>query len=211
MSYRVRPPQTVVQSADVRSYFQESVTSAMAARRIEAEAETVTYVVGLLTGFMRAEDLFEETEEGVRTRPLALFYADALKARTHADKTKSLRRLGDVALFIAGIFSDSLNRKVVDLDYYIAMGGNAYGHLSDHMSGTLRGKVLSTVFAELAEKFHGFVEVLGELSDQTHLRSDVDVLRVYEVWLRTGSERAAEKLRGLGIEPIESAKIRSRH
>lgn len=206
MSYRVSPQQELVKSSDVRSYFQESVTSAMAARRIEAEAETVSYVVGLLVGFTRAEDLFEGTADGARIRPLALFYADALEARTHSDRTKSLKRLGDVALFVAGIFSDSLSRKVVDLDYYIAMGGNAYSHLSEHVSGTFRGKVFSIVFAELAEKFHGFVDVLGELSDKTHLRSDIDVLRLYEVWVKTGSERAAEKLRALGIEPIESAK-----
>jgi len=206
MPYREGPQRSVVPSIDVRSYFQESVTSAMVARRIEAEAETVSYLVGMLVGFTRAEDLFEDTSDGVRIRPLALFYADAVEARTHADKTRSLRRLGDVALFVAGIFSDSLNRKVVDLDYYIAMGGNAYGHLSEHVSGSLRGKVLSDVFAELAEKFHGFVEVLGEFADNTHLRTDADVLRLYEVWLRTGSERAAEKLRALGIEPIESAK-----
>jgi len=206
MSYRVSPQHELVKSSDVRSYFQESVTSAMAARRIEAEAETVSYVVGLLVGFTRAEDLFECTADGAGIRPLALFYADALEARSHSDRTKSLKRLGDVALFVAGIFSDSLSRKVVDLDYYIAMGGNAYSHLSEHVSGTFRGKVFSIVFAELAEKFHGFVDVLGELSDNTHLRSDIDVLRLYEVWVKTGSERAAEKLRALGIEPIESAK-----
>lgn len=206
MPYRVSSQQELVTSSDVQTYFQESVVSAMAARRIEAEVETISYVVGLLVGFTRAEELFEATGDGTQLRPLAMFYADAVRAKTHADRTRSLKRLGDVALFVAGIFSDSLNRKVVDLDYYIAMGGNAYSHLSEHVSGTFRGKVFSIVFAELAEKFHGFVDVLGELSDNTHLRSDIDVLRLYEVWVKTGSERAAERLRALGIEPIESAK-----
>ena len=211
MAYCAGPRASVVPSTDVRGYFQESIAEAMAARRIEAEAETVSYVVGLLVGFTRAEDLFEDTPEGARIRPLALFYADAVEARSHADKTKSLKRLGDVALFVAGIFSDSLNRRAVDLDYYIAMGGNAYGHLSEHVSGTLRGQVFSAVFGELAEKFQGFVDVLGELADNTHLRTDGDVLRLYEVWARTGSSRAADRLRAIGIEPLESAKAGVTH
>ena len=30
---------------------------------------------------------------------------------------------------------------------------------------------------------------------------DIDILRMYEIWLRTGSERAARRLREAGIEP----------
>ena len=31
--------------------------------------------------------------------------------------------------------------------------------------------------------------------------SDEDVLRLYEIWIRTGSARAARRLRKLGVEP----------
>jgi len=40
-----------------------------------------------------------------------------------------MQRLGDTALFIAGVFADSLNRKLVDVDYYVAMGGTAYAQV----------------------------------------------------------------------------------
>ncbi len=211
MTFGENRQQSVIPSTSVREYFQQSVTSAMASRKVEATDDTVTYVVEMLAGFTRADDLFEETPDGVRIRPLALFYADAVEAQTHSEKTNSLKRLGDVSLFVAGIFSDSLKRKVVDLDYYIAMGGNAYSALSDHVHGTVRGRVFCDIFSELAVKFQGFVEVLGELTEHTHLRSDVDVLRLYEVWARTGSERAAEKLRSVGIHPSIASVSRSHH
>jgi hypothetical protein len=66
---------------------------------------------------------------------------------------------------------------------------------------TLRGQVFASVFAELAEKFQDFVDVLSEVRDAARGSDDADVLRLYETWLRTGSPRAARLLRRLGIEP----------
>ena len=38
--------------------------------------------------------------------------------------------------------------------------------------------------------------------------SDVDLLRTYEIWLKTGSKRAENLLRQQGIVPISAAKGR---
>ena len=42
-------------------------------------------------------------------------------------RTKLFRRIGDVSLYVGGFFQQSLSRKVVDVDYYIEVGGRAYG------------------------------------------------------------------------------------
>ena len=60
------------------------------------------------------------------------------------------RQIGDVSLFISGFFSDSLRRKLVDVDYYVSIGGYAYNALSRVETDTF-----SPVFAELATKFVG--------------------------------------------------------
>ena len=41
--------------------------------------------------------------------------------------------------------------------------------------------------------------------------SDADVLRLYEVWMRTGSKRARRRLRRLGIEPLDAGQRDFRH
>ena len=107
----------------------------------------------------------------------------------------------DVALFIAGFLPDGLVAKLVDVDYYVRLGGSAYSALSDRVRGSLRGQVLGAVFAELGEKFREFVDVLNEVSAEAHSNTDIDVLRTYEIWQRTGSARAARLLRSKGIEP----------
>ena len=67
-----------------------------------------------------------------------------------------------------------------------------------------------TVFAELAEKFRDFVDVLAEIRDSGKAAA-IDVLRVYEVWLRTGSRRAARLLREHGLEPNATLNVTTRH
>jgi len=195
-------PKAVIPQANVREYFHDALIRALEHQNIEAAEETVFYVVNLLAYFSRSERLFTETEDGTFVQPLTELYAEALEASSLEVQTRSLKRLGDVALLISGIFSDSLNRKLVDVDYYIAMGGGAYGHLAELIRDSLSGRALGGVFRELSCKFADFVDALGEVSEEANLTSTRDVLRLYEIWLRTGSRRAAGRLRRLGIEPV---------
>jgi hypothetical protein len=112
------------------------------------------------------------------------------------------RQVGDVSLYMAGFFQDSLSRKLVDVDYYIDMGGTAYQQVVTRTSeDTLRA-----LYGELSEKFGRFVDVLAEISDKTSVRTEKDLLRLYELWVRTGSERAAKALQDAGINPSETVK-----
>ena len=109
------------------------------------------------------------------------------------------------------MFSDILKTKLVDVDYYIAMGGSAYSSLSDAMRGYRAVSRAAFLFVELTQKFTDFVDVLNEVSQRSNLSSDADVLRLYEVWSRTGSKRARTRLRSLGIEPLDAASADFRH
>ena len=50
-----------------------------------------------------------------------------------------------------------------------------------------------------------------EVGERTPLDDDRDLLRTYELWMRTGSRRAARRLREAGIHPHEGACSRARH
>jgi hypothetical protein len=60
---------------------------------------------------------------------------------------------------------------------------------------------LGVVFTELAQKFQRLVDALNDVSEMAHRHDHRDVLRQYEIWLKTGSPRAHGILRGLGVEP----------
>ena len=201
----------VVQVHNLRDYFRESIDVVIDNQGVDVDPHAAHYVVNLLTLFARSEDLYEDHGEAYGLKPLALMMADAATASSAVERTFSLQRIGDVALFIAGFFADGLAHKLVDLDYYIHMGGTAYGSLSDEIRGTARGRALADVYRELARKFQIVVDVLNEVRDSTRRSSDIDLLRTYEVWLRTGSKRAAGLLRKNGVVPMPNAVSRNSH
>jgi len=195
----------LLQVSNLREYFRESVADAMASNRVIADHHTSYYVVNLLTLFADVE-AFNEVVCGKEGRkPLALMLNDALEAPTQDERCRELRRLGDAALFLAGFFARDLQEAIVDMDYFVSMGGTAYSSLSVETRGTARGRAFGVVFEELGEKFQQFVDVLNDVSSQTSSASDVDLVHQYQLWLKTGSERARRLLREQGIETLNSA------
>lgn len=194
----------------LQEFFKDSVAAAMAKQGVAAGDHTAYYVVNLLTLFARHETLYERGAPGPGLQPLALLLAAAAESRDREARNAILRRVGDTSLFVAGFLGDGFARKLVDVDYYIDMGGAAYGRLSDDVRGTRDGRAFGTVFAELAAKFPDFVDVLAEIRDSGRVAA-IDVLRLYELWLRTGSKRAGRLLREHGLTPNATLDVATRH
>jgi hypothetical protein len=188
--------------ASLAEFFRDALQQAMQRQHLAVADHTEHYLVSLLTLFARSEALFEPTEAGPRLRPLALLLADAVNAPDAVGRERALQRLGDVSLFVAGFCAHSFARRLVDVDYHIAMGGRAYGSLSGMGRHTARGRALSLVFAELALKFQRLVDALNEIADQARAPSDAEILRLYEIWVKSGSARARGRLRELGVAPV---------
>ncbi|MGI9292179.1 MAG: hypothetical protein ACR2QG_13005 [Gammaproteobacteria bacterium] len=211
MTVMSQQSEQLMQVSSLQEFFRDSVDAALESNCLSVDNHTSHYVVNLLTLFSRSEELYESTEDGLQLRPLAQMFSDAIDAETPEQRNTELRRLGDVSLFIAGFFADGLNESVVDLDYYIYMGGGAYQSLALHVQGTTRGKAFSSIFAELGHNFQPMVDVLNEVRLSASGSSDEDVLRLYQVWRKTGSERAARKLREQGVLPADFGSRNSRH
>ena len=197
---------TVVAVPNLREFFHDSVQKALRNQRVAVDDHTEHYVVNVLTMFARSEELYERTPEGVRLKPLAHMLADASAAQSSQQRDEALRRLGDVSLFIAGFFAQSFARKLVDIDYHIAMGGRAYGTLAENMRYSIRGQAFATVFLELARKFQRLVDVLNDVAEMAYQHTDKDILRLYEIWLKTGSPRAFAILQRLGVAPVNAGR-----
>lgn len=194
--------------ANLKEFFKDALHDALSNQHVAVEGETEHYVVNLLTMFADADALYERSSGDTSRRglkPLVVMLTEALEAPTHEARCRGLQRLGDVSLFIAGFFSAGFARKLVDVDYHIAMGGRAYGTLAEAVPAS-RGRGLRQVFAELATKFQPMVDALNEISESGYRHTDQDRLRHYELWVKTGSERSRRILRKLGIEPAPAAR-----
>jgi hypothetical protein len=174
-------------------YFKELVDGALANQHVDAGELTAFYVVHLLSEFVQRAGHGDN-------EPLGPKLVTALDSSGLGQRA-TLKQIGDASLFVSGFFSDSLRRKLVDVDYYVTIGGHAYTALSRHESDAF-----SAVFAELAQKFAAFVDVLTEVSERTSCTSNTDLLRLYERWVRTGSRRSGQLLIERGVVPNASIK-----
>jgi hypothetical protein len=179
-------------------FFKEQLQKAMEHQKVSTSAFTEYYLVNLLAGSVHGDPL-PPPEPGYDETPLALLYIRALQA-SRFERARLLRTLGDTALFVSGFFSDRLSGKLVDLDYYRAMGGNAYGRLS--LEDESLGGLGHEVFGELAQRFMAFADLLQEISEASRLTTNASVVRLYERWQQTGSRRAAVLLSEQGINPV---------
>ena len=197
---RVKPATLV----DVRNYFADELKVVMEKHRLSALETSTLYLASLLSRHIESHNFFAVGPNGkLADNFLTDLYIQYLQAKPEEQKLV-LQRLGDVCLLVSGYFSDSLRRKVVDLSFYFGMGGSAYYNLSV-MSDKTETK---ETFGELANKFQSFSNVLGEMSERSGLQSNKDVLRLYERWIVTGSERIRSVLNEKGITTAHKSNLK---
>jgi hypothetical protein len=189
---KARMTQALVQ-AHPTEFFRNLLRQALAEQRVEPSPEAEFYLVALLERFMRID-------KNVFSRPLALDYLEAF-GDSPGIRYRKLRNVGDTALFLSGVFTDSLEGKVVGPDYYAELGGLAYRHLAT-LPATPLGSGVVALFTEMSVRFRDFARVLSQMSLQELFSSDRDLLRVYRRWLFTRGARDAEFLARRGIIPF---------
>ena len=190
---------SVVETDTLTGLFRTLVRSAMTAQQVAASETTEFYLVQLLEGFVR------HARGSLLDPPLALDYLQASHLPA-AQRFEKLKRVADTALFVTGLFVDSLDRRLVGPEYYATLGRNAYARLSaDPLRTGLAG-----MFGELSGRFQEFVGVLMEISEQELFRREQDTLRLYKRWLVTRGRREADLLLRRGLIPLPPS-TRQRH
>lgn len=181
-----------------QAFFHELVTSALGNQKISAQPEVEFYLVNLLNHFINTENLYMRDKEGnYREEPLVFLLKEAIEEKENQAQQLLFRHIGDVSLYFAGFFQESLSRKRVEVDYYIDMGGRAYQHAAERTEK----KNLQNIFEELALKFSNFVKVFEEVSEKTQIPNESEIIRLYGKWTETRNDRAEKVLRNAGIVP----------
>lgn len=189
--------------ACIAEFFQESVEGACRNQRVEASSAAQTYLAGLLEDFVRpdAHATLRETLE----RPLTLVLDEAMQTST-SERFEKLKGLGDGTLYVSGFFGEHLERRGVDDEFVASIGGFAYRSAAGMLRGPKVGSsTVVDIFGELAARFAAFVQVLAEIAETTSFapRTPSGTVRLYERWLRTGSERLARELAAQGLTPLK--------
>lgn len=189
--------------ANLFDFFHERVEDAVHKQSATVSEEGVYYITNLLVENGHPDETpSDDTLVGLRIQ------AQNADRRT---AIRSYRQLGDKALVQTGFFRDSIRASILSIEYYLHMGASAYATLSkmlDYPTHRALGghKNLSEIFRELARHFEACSNVLQEVEQEvrseSEVHSDLEVLRLYERWLVTGSRSAADRLRSFGILPV---------
>jgi len=197
---------TIVATDSISAYFSVVVEDALRSRHVEATLLAKNYIVALLSNYARPDPVKGRALD----RPLTFLLDEALHTVEFAERFERLRTLGDGVLYSSGFFSDHFESKGVEQSYLIGIGSVAYGGASSmlRISSEDASRKLD-IYRELADKFSSFVGVLSEIADGTisgHVGGSKDLLKVYERWLKTGSDRLAQTLTSHGLVPMRGAK-----
>jgi len=178
-------------ATSVEAFFRDEVDRAFRREGLSPGVMVEHYVVQLLAGYCA---------QPIESAPLALRMATAVVAPPR-ERRRRLREIGDTSLYVSGFWSDSLEDAAVDVDYYIEMGGSAYGELARGGPGWT-GDPYSEVFGELALNFVRFAAALAMVSRRAAIpASNQDIVRLYRRWQRTKSAAAAARLAQIGVVP----------
>lgn len=190
----------LVLGSSLKEFFRMLLGEVATRQRVNLQEVTEFYVVNLLSEFAAVEKVFEKEIEGRRdTEPLAILYHRALQ-QDREEKIRTLRRLGDVSLYTAGFFADSLKDRVVGPDYYMAMGCRAYGAVAElSASSNFAG-----VYRELQEKFRALTDVLEEIAARGLCATGPEgAMRVFESYQRSPSGHLERVLVDAGMFPAK--------
>lgn len=179
------------------SYFHDAIGEASEENHVEIAEHTHWYLTNLLDNYSRTDTFFDHREDGGNLTPLAEYYMMAAEAASDYERRLYLQRLGDVAIVVSGFFAPALRRKTISLNYYKAMGENAYGFLAESSGHTAREKALMEIFGDLSMHFEDFVAILSSINhDGTNVE---DLLQLFDKWQDTGEPAIERQLRARGV------------
>ena len=185
----------IVHRTNTTEFFRSRIHAAISHSGSETSEMTEFYLVNLLDQYREVSKLFAEEGDGPVLKPLALILDEAQDADPVV-KRACLKRLGDTALYVAGFFTDYVHQSLVNLNYYISMGGSAYGTLSTMQ----RKRAIQELYNELAVKFSFHVEILASVAPWSQHIDNQRLVRLYARWIESGDERLRAILKREGID-----------
>ena len=158
------------------------------------------YILDLLEFHIRSENLFFRKHITLTE----MWHASMLIDDDYQKKDK-LKALADRALYLSGYFAESFDRKLIDIDFYIQMGSMAYETLAKLSANQ---DIKFFVFEHLAQKFPQWVDLINYIAIKTIPRDDVGLLRLYEQFLKTGSQVAKNQLLERGVVTLPQEQLK---
>lgn len=119
----------IILSTNLKGFFFENLSEINKKSLCPVPESVIYYSSDVLDKFALSQDFFETSEGKVREKILGLKLLEATQVSRDEQK-KIYKEVGDMSLMVCGYFSESVNKKIVDQQYYAQLGKMAYSHLN---------------------------------------------------------------------------------
>jgi hypothetical protein len=120
----------IILSANLKGFFFEGLSEINKKSLCPVPESIIYYSSDVLDKFALSQDFFETSEGKVREKILGMKLLEASQFNRDEQK-KIYKEVGDMSLLVCGYFSESVNKKIVDTQYYAQLGKMAYSHLNN--------------------------------------------------------------------------------
>lgn len=120
----------IILSTNLKGFFFEGLSELNKKSLCPIPESVIYYSSDVLDKFALSEDFFEVSEGKVREKILGMKLLEATQLSREEQK-RVYKEVGDMSLMVCGYFSESVNKKIVDVQYYSQLGRMAYSHLNN--------------------------------------------------------------------------------
>ncbi len=119
----------IILSTNLKGFFYEGLSELNKKSLCPVPESIIFYSSDVLDKFALSETYFESSEGKLREKILGIKLLEATQQNREVQK-RVFKEVGDMSLLICGFFSESVNKKIVDTQYYSQIGKMAYAHLN---------------------------------------------------------------------------------
>lgn len=179
-------------------FFKDHIDLAIKNQNIELSDQTKFYLIDLLSRNTTNNIVNGVLDQIYGETPLSIIFQQSFIEPVKQKKIM-LKYVGDYSLYVGGFFSESFNRKIIDLSYYIGIGELAFSNLAKVAASSK----LSSLYTEIHSRFPVLIDVLMEVSFDTCITKAQDLIRTYDRWVQTGSLILKRKLIEKGLITLD--------
>jgi hypothetical protein len=120
----------IILTTNLKGFFFEGLSELNKKSICPVPESIIYYSSDVLDKFALSEDFFETTDGKVREKILGMKLLEA-SLHNREEQKKIYKEVADMSLLVCGYFSESVNNKIVDTQYYAQLGKMAYSHLNN--------------------------------------------------------------------------------
>lgn len=120
----------IILSSNLKGFFFEGLSEINKKSLCPVPESVIYYSSDVLDKFALTESFFETSEGKIREKILGMKLLEATQC-TREEQKRIYKEVGDMSLMVCGYFSESVNKKIVDTQYYAQLGKMAFSHLNN--------------------------------------------------------------------------------